>query len=37
MRLHTMLCLFKTYKTRRKSFSCAWMSLSSVMSSVPTQ
>ena len=33
--MHNMLCLSKTPNTGRKSFSCASMSSSSVMSSVP--
>ena len=35
MGLHTMLCLSCSLSTRRRSFSCASMSLSSVMCSVP--
>ena len=35
MGLHTMLCLSSSLSTRRRSFSCASMSSSSVMSSVP--
>ena len=35
MGLHTMLCLSSLLSTRRKSFSCALMSSSSVMFSVP--
>ena len=35
MGLHTMLCLSSLLSTRRRSFSCASMSSSSVMSSVP--
>ena len=35
MGLHTMLCLSSSLSTRRRTFSCASMSSSSVMSSVP--
>ena len=35
MGLHTMLCLSNSLSTPRRSFSCASMSSSSVMFSVP--
>ena len=31
MGLHTMLCLSNSLSTRRRSFSCAWISSSSVI------